>query len=244
MWPFRRQSTPQKLYLAGKELEVLQAHGLPPGSQTYVTAVSGFKDTRGARDSGRLNPLVNVSCAECARQAWWGKGDLVTEKHWHPDPDFTRGLRLSCLGHRFMFELYEAGLAIRYPSEQGQVQMVEDSRLALVRAEVSDIISVQTDPLKVRWAQWRDESPPLAPLDIETTKLKVLDVVDLSRLVPEESLLDAIFERSVSGEWRREWHRLLDATQPRTWREFLTKLAGASHAIGIDSATFGDLLRS
>jgi hypothetical protein len=159
--------------------------------------------------------------------------------HWNIDennPSNSVGFSLTCF--EFAFRLHLNTAAMSYEGGGGLEDVLREGRLALVRVEISDLLSVQSDPI----SSWRaqEQGIPLedvrqtAPVDIKTRKLKVLDVVDQLRLVPERSLVNTIFDRfEQSEEWRREWHRLIDAMQPGTWREFLANFASATQRLGI-----------
>jgi len=219
MWPFKRQDTPQELHVTENDLELLRDHGLTPGSSSLITIVSGIKDERMVvGDIGRILPVA-VSCTQCKEPASWGKGDSVTEKHWSIDehnPGNSVGLRLECFEFVFRMHLFRMHLA-----EAGMGG--EDLRLALVRVELSDLLSLQTDALSSQEGVY-----------LKVRKLKVLDLVDAIRLVPRQSVQDAIADqREQSEESREEWHRIVDAVQPLTWREFLAKFAAITERLGV-----------
>ena len=222
---FRHQTEPREVGVPSKFVELLTAHGLPPDTQTYVTIVSGSKGL--FRDVGRTRLEMDLSCQECEPRASWAKGDLVTERHWSPGC----GLSLVCPAFEFAGHLSLAAISYR------GLNLVEHRRLALVSVAVSDLVMVQTEPSLAR--RMEDEGIPLedvpkiAPLHIKTRKLKVLDVIDALRLVPEKSLLDAIYEGLHSEEWSREWHRLLDAMQPLDWRQFRARFAAGVQRLGL-----------
>ena len=233
MWPFKRQDTPQELHVTESDLELLRDHGLTPGSSSFITMVSGIKDERIiVGDIGRILPVRVVSCAQCKEPASWGKGDSVTEKHWSIDehnPGNSVGLSLECFESAFQIHLGQAWLG---------GESLNHRRLALVRVELSDLLSLQTDPLSSqRWQELglsSEQVRQIAPVDLKARKLKVLDLVDAIRLVPEKSFLDAILDPVYeSDERQREWHRLFDATQPLTWRQFLAKFAAITERLGV-----------
>lgn len=212
------------------DLELLRDHGLASGSNSFITMISGIKHrVIPGIDIGRILPVLVVSCPHCEQHPSWGKGDSVTEKHWSIDehnPGNSVGLSLTC----FEFALSTTAWMGR--------EYAKDSRLALVRVELSDLLSLQTDPFSSQRGQEQGLSSEhlrqIAPVDLKARKLKVLDLVDQIRLVPEKSFLDAILNRVYeSDERQREWHRLLDATQPLTWRQFLAKFAAITQHLGV-----------
>jgi len=233
MWLFKREEKPQETHVTGEDIELLTTHGLPPGSNSYITIISGIKDKRiVVGDIGRILPTLAVSCTQCKEPASWGKGDSVTEKHWSIDehnPGNSVGLSLECFEFAFRMHLAEAWMGGKY---------LDHGRLALVRVELSDLLSLRTDAFSSQRGQEHalslEHLRRIGPVDLKARKLKVLDLVDAIRLVPRQSIQDAIADqREQSEESREEWHRLVDAIQPVTWREFLAKFAALTERMGV-----------
>ena len=233
MWPFKRQDTPQELHVTENDLELLRDHGLAAGSSSFITMVSGIKDERiVVGDIGRILPTLAVSCTQCKEPASWGKGDSVTEKHWSIDEHNlgnSVGLSLECFEFAFQMHLNQAWMGGKY---------LNHCRLALVRVELSDLLSLQTDAFSSQRGQEHalslEHLRRIGPVDLKARKLKVLDLVDAIRLVPRQSVQDAMADRrEQSEESREEWHSLVDAIQPATWREFLAKFAAITERLGV-----------
>jgi hypothetical protein len=243
MRPFKSETERQGLHITERELCRLRQHGLPPNAVSYVTIVLGSgRQTREDRPmlvpfKGYMRQIGVVECTLCLESKLnkllrlgpyrdWYEGHTAKEKHWEIDksgPGKAVGLRLRCFYSVYMDLQRQARLAHRPGGDLATSQLAKHGRIALVEAKISDILSVEDEGTSA--AALESGLGPGGEMIMKVSRLKVLDLMDELCVVPSEAFLEAVLH--APGEWHRRWHRHVDAMQPRTWRDFLPKMAAA-----------------
>ena len=243
MCPFKSDTKRHELHITDKELWRLRQHGLPLDGVSYATIVLGpGRQTREDRPmlvpfKGYMRQIGVVECTLCLDSKLnklvrigpyrdWYQGHTAKEKHWEIDksqPGKAVGLRLRCFYSVYMDLLRQARVAYRPGGDLATSRLAKDGRIALVEAEIRDVLSVEDDGTSA--AALESELGPRGEMIMKVSRLRVLDLMDQLCVVPSEAFLQAVLD--APGEWHRKWHRHVDAMQPRTWRDFLPKMAAA-----------------
>lgn len=235
-----RGNNVHRLCITKDELGLLQEHGRQPKRSRYITVALGVgEQMREAPqmlvpDKGYMRQIDVVECTTCLNSTlnrilrigpdWnWYDGHTVEEKHWHLDrnnPHNTLGLRLSCFYSVYMYLLKQAKLA--YQARGGIVRsaLAKQGRIALVSVLMDDILSVKRE--SISWAGIQAEPDDGGGIVLKVSKLRIVDLMDQLPLIPSESFIDAVLNAPM--EWHRNWHKLVDDLQPKSFHDFPAKI--------------------
>ena len=222
------------------QCELLRKHGLAKGHTRLFTLVLGTGgQSRGIHNAtgegyGFLKPDGVYNCTDCendklrkffnlGRHRDWYEGFHASERHWSVDPDDSAnaiGLTLECFYSKYMSMLQEAWHAYTYYDDITRTPLANNRRVAIVEVSIDHILHLEevapTNSGNVGNS---------AALVLKSSKLKVLNDIDMLPIVPTSEMISFIL--GASPEWKTKLHFSLDAMQFRSWRtypEIMSKL--------------------
>ena len=233
-------------FLSDDQLTLLSEHGLRRDQNRITTIVLGHGgQTRDRQqllvpDKGFMKPNGVVECRLCGNSRLnkmfrlgpyreWYDGHTVREKHWNQTQgDFSEppGLKLRCFYWAYLELLQEARKAYETGDDPSTTSLGLNGRTALVRLRRRDILYVNGEPDT-------EDAEKDASIDIYSRQLRVLDLVDQLPLVPSREALVGILDAPAA--WHSRWHKLVDAIQPNSWRDFPARMVATLQAVRADT---------
>ena len=213
--------------------ELFRKHGLAEGHSRYLTLVLGaggqWRGTHNATGEGYgfLKPDGVYNCNDCendklrkffnlGRHRDWYEGFHASERHWSVDPDDTAntvGLTLECFYSKYMSMLQEAWHAYTHYDDITRTPLANDRRVAIVEVSIEHILHIEEVAPVNKGNMGNDGT-----LILKSSKLKVLNDIDMLPIVPTSEMISLIFE--ASPQWKTKLHFILDAMQFRTWKVY------------------------